>query len=183
MILGQRVRLRRVEREDLDNFITWLNNPEARAGISLYLPMSRAEEEIWFDSKLEGDVRERPFSVDVKEQDDWAHVGSCGYFNIDDRSRCAELGIMIGDDSYWGQGIGRDTMLTLMRHGFETLNLNRVYLRTYEYNQRALRLYRGLGFVDEGRLRQACYHDGRYWDTILMGLLRDEWHRLADESE
>lgn len=183
MIYGQRIRLRRVERKDLDNFVEWLNDPEARAGIRLYLPMSRTEEEIWFEATLERDVRERPFSVDVQQDDDWVHVGSCGYFDFDDRSRCAELGIMIGDSSYWGQGIGRDAMLTLLRHGFETLNLNRVFLRTYQYNERALRLYQGLGFTEEGRLRQDRYHQGRYWDTILMGLLRDEWLRLAEDTE
>lgn len=118
MIIGQRVRLRRIEREDLERFVPWLNQPEVRAGISLYLPMSHDEEGIWYEATLDREVRERPFSVDIREDDQWVHVGSCGYFNIDDRARTAELGIVIGDSSLWGQGIERDAMLVLLRHGF-----------------------------------------------------------------
>jgi RimJ/RimL family protein N-acetyltransferase len=66
-------------------------------------------------------------------------------------------------------------MRLLLRHGFETLNLNRVHLRVYEDNARALAVYRRLGFQEEGRLRQDRFLEGRYWDTLLMGLLRQEW--------
>jgi RimJ/RimL family protein N-acetyltransferase len=55
------------------------------------------------------------------------------------------------------------------------LNLHRVWLHVYEFNPRAVRVYEKVGFRHEGRLRQAIFHDGRYWDTLVMGLLHAEW--------
>jgi len=63
----------------------------------------------------------------------------------------------------------------LVRHCFETLNLNRAYLRVYAENLRAKRSYEKAGFVEEGRLREAVYKHGKYDDVILMSVLRSEW--------
>jgi RimJ/RimL family protein N-acetyltransferase len=70
----------------------------------------------------------------------------------------------------------------MLRYAFEALNLNRVWLEVYEYNQRGLRCYEKLGFRKEGVQRQENYRDGRYWDTILMGLLRSEWEERRGPS-
>jgi RimJ/RimL family protein N-acetyltransferase len=64
---------------------------------------------------------------------------------------------------------------TLLGHAFDTLNLHRVYLRVFEPNARAIKVYRGIGFQDEGRLREDRFAQGRYVDTLVMGLLRHEW--------
>jgi diamine N-acetyltransferase len=55
------------------------------------------------------------------------------------------------------------------------LNLNRIFLRVYENNPRAIRAYEKTGFVHEGRLRQGHFHNGEYLDVLLMGVLRAEW--------
>ncbi len=66
-------------------------------------------------------------------------------------------------------------MRLLLQHGFDTLNLNRVYLRVYANNLRAIRCYEKTGFVLEGRMRQAQYQNGEYLDILLMSVLRSEW--------
>jgi RimJ/RimL family protein N-acetyltransferase len=66
-------------------------------------------------------------------------------------------------------------MQTLLRYGFQQLNLHRIYLRVFSENQRAVHLYEKLGFQQEGRWRQAEFRSGRYHDILWMGLLRDEW--------
>ncbi len=66
-------------------------------------------------------------------------------------------------------------MSLLLRHAFNTLNLNRVGLRVYETNPRAIQSYRKAGFVEEGRLRQEEYRNGEYIDVICMSILRSEW--------
>src|SRR5262249_62195912 len=63
----------------------------------------------------------------------------------------------------------------LVEHAFEILNLNRVWLHVYEFNERGIRTYERVGFQKEGVLRQDHFHDGRYWSTIIMGILREEW--------
>ena len=67
-------------------------------------------------------------------------------------------------------------MTLLLRHGFRTLNLNRVYLRVHADNKRAIRTYEKVGFVHEGKLRQAVYKNGKYKDVLLMSVLHDEWN-------
>ncbi len=66
-------------------------------------------------------------------------------------------------------------MRLLLKHGFDTLNLNRIYLRVFSNNVRAIRCYEKAGFVQEGRFRQAHYQDGEYWDVLVMSVLRSEW--------
>ena len=65
----------------------------------------------------------------------------------------------------------------MLRHGFQTLNLNRVHLRAFEFNARAVRAYEKAGFVQEGILRQEHYAEGGYHNVIVMGALREEWKK------
>jgi diamine N-acetyltransferase len=58
---------------------------------------------------------------------------------------------------------------------FKTLNLNRVSLRVFESNQRAIKAYERVGFILEGRLREDHFSQGRFEDTLIMGILCDEW--------
>jgi len=60
------------------------------------------------------------------------------------------------------------------------MNLNRVYLDVFEYNERALACYRKCGFREEGRLRQDLFKHGRYWDRIVMGILGEEFEALEE---
>ena len=65
---------------------------------------------------------------------------------------------------------------------FETLNLNRIYLRVYANNKRAIRVYEKVGFVHEGRMRQAAYKNGEYSDVLYMSVLREEWDASIKEG-
>ena len=175
IIYGERVRLRAVERTDLPKFYEWVNDPEVTLGLGMYLPMSNADEEKWFEGAQAGDANEKPLAVEVRDGDAWKLIGSCGVFGIDWVSRSAELGILLGDKSIWNKGYGTEVMRLLLRHGFETLNLNRQFLRVYAANARAFRAYVKAGFVEEGRMREGVFKNGRYDDIIVMSVLRSEW--------
>jgi diamine N-acetyltransferase len=118
---------------------------------------------------------EHPFVIEVREGDKWRPIGNCGFHNLDWRCRSAEVGIMIGEKNYWNRGYGTDAMRLLLKHGFGTLNLNRIYLYVYQNNPRAIRTYEKAGFVHEGVRRQAAYKDGQYIDILMMSVLRSEW--------
>ena len=92
----------------------------------------------------------------------------------------AWTGIGIGDRRYWGKGYGTDAMRVLLRYAFTELNLRRVTLGVFEYNARAIRAYEKAGFVVEGRSRQEMLRDGRRWDALTMGILREDWQRISD---
>jgi RimJ/RimL family protein N-acetyltransferase len=175
MILGERVRLRHTEREDLTFFVEWLNDPDVRRGLMLHLPLSIAEEEQWFENMLTSPQDERPLVIEAKTEDDWTMIGNSSFHNLDWRNRNAELGIFIGEKSYWDRGYGTEVMRLLLKHGFNTLNLHMIYLRVYEDNLRAIRAYEKSGFVEDGRLRQMIFKDGEFLDVIFMSVLRAEW--------
>ncbi|NTU75527.1 MAG: GNAT family N-acetyltransferase [Anaerolineaceae bacterium] len=93
-------------------------------------------------------------------------------------ARNAWVGIGIGDPEYWGKGFGSDAMRIILRFAFLELNLWRVNLNVFEYNERAQKSYLKVGFREEGRLRQWMRRDGRRWDLIYMGVLRSDWEAL-----
>ncbi len=96
-------------------------------------------------------------------------------------AREAWLGVGIGEREYWGKGYGTDAVNILLRFAFQELNLNRVSLDVFEYNERAVRSYEKLGFQHEGRLRQLLNRFDRRWDLIYMGILRQEWEQKQQE--
>ena len=90
----------------------------------------------------------------------------------------AFVGIGIGERDFWGKGYGSDAMKVILRFAFQELNLRRVALDTFEYNPRAIHSYEKVGFVHEGRARKFLYREGRRWDLIFMGILREEWQLM-----
>jgi RimJ/RimL family protein N-acetyltransferase len=182
IVYGKRVRLRGVEHSDLEKFVIWVNDPEVTAGLTLFLPMSSVDEEKWFERAMQRPQEEKPLVIDMKDGTDWRLIGNSSFFDFDWVARSAEVGIMIGDKTVWNQGYGSEVMTLLLRHGFRTLNLNRIFLRVYAENKRAIHAYEKVGFVHEGRMRQAVYKNGSYSDILYMSVLREEWDATMKES-
>ena len=88
------------------------------------------------------------------------------------------VGIGLGERDYWGNGYGTDAMRLMLRFAFDELNLWRVSLGVFAYNPRAIRSYEKAGFRREGLVRGDCRRDGQRWDSVFMGILRDEWLKL-----
>jgi len=87
----------------------------------------------------------------------------------------AWVGIGLGERKYWGNGYGTEAMQLALRYAFTELNLHRVTLGVFDYNQRAQRSYAKAGFKLEGRLRGELHRQGQRWDVLIMGILRKEW--------
>ena len=102
-------------------------------------------------------------------------IGLIDLSGFDWVARHAWVGIGLGEREFWGKGYGTDAMRVLLRYVFQELNLNRVNLNVFEYNERAIKSYLKSGFVVEGRTRQDILREGRRWDVIFMGILKSEW--------
>ena len=89
--------------------------------------------------------------------------------------RDAFVGLSIGERENWGKGYGTDMMNVLLRFAFTEVNLRRVTLIVFDYNSRAIRSYEKAGFQHEGRIRQILDREGKRWDMLSMGILREEW--------
>jgi RimJ/RimL family protein N-acetyltransferase len=90
-------------------------------------------------------------------------------------NRDAWVAIAIGERENWSKGYGSDAMRVLLRYAFSELNLNRVSLVVFGYNERAQRSYLKVGFKLEGRQRERVRRDGTRYDMVFMSVVRDEW--------
>jgi RimJ/RimL family protein N-acetyltransferase len=171
---GNSVALRAVKTADLDVLRSFINDPEVLAFSNVYKPISDEQQAAWFAS-IGATASQVWFAID--RLDDASLIGTCCLVDIEWIGRVAELRIRIGDKRAWGKGCGSDACALLVEYGFQSLNLERIWLRVFAPNGTAIRMYEKLGFVVEGRLRRAWHFQGVTDDVIVMGLLRDEWKR------
>jgi diamine N-acetyltransferase len=183
MYYSENLRLRAPERSDIPAFTEWINDPEVIDGLTIVYPMSSEDESRWFDHMVQQPLELHPWVIEVKEGDHWQAIGNCGFHDVDWRNSNAEFGIFIGDKNYWGKGYGSEAIQLLLKVGFEVMNLHRIWLRVKADNPRAVHSYEKIGFVHEGRKREAEYHHGEYIDMLLMSILRYEWKGLPDGKD
>jgi RimJ/RimL family protein N-acetyltransferase len=174
MIVGERVRLRPIERDDLPRYVKWFADPEVRRHLAIYLPFSLAQEERWFES-LQGRLERGEALVLAVETSRGVHIGNIGLHSINWKDRQAELGIAIGEKGFWGKGYGTEAVLTLLALAFHEMNLHRIFLRVDADNARGIRCYEKAGFRREGVFRDAVFRDGEYCDQYAMSILETEF--------
>ncbi|MFC2069587.1 GNAT family N-acetyltransferase [Chloroflexota bacterium] len=113
-------------------------------------------------------MNNRRFAIDTP---DGKHIGNCSYYNIDKFRGETELGIMIGDRDYWDKGYGVEVISSLVDHIFRWTNLDRIHLKTLDWNTRAQTCFNKCGFTPYGQLDR----DG--FTFVLMELQREQWER------
>jgi len=170
VISGNKVRLREKKLADVRNDYRWQTDAElARldAAPLLMLPFSVYLME-YTTALRRVSHRRFPLAVDTLEG---RHIGNCTCYDIDDKNGEAQVGIMLGDRNYWDQGYGADVINTLVGHVFATTDLQRLYLKTLDWNQRAQRCFAKCGFTPCGKMAQDhnCF--------ILMELTRSQWKK------
>jgi RimJ/RimL family protein N-acetyltransferase len=179
MLKGQKVILRAIERDDLKRLHELARNVElVLFGDGHWQPEPLAALERSFDKSLDSEEWHW-FAVEA----DARVIGKIGLVQSNRRNGSAEFGIEIYDPEYIGRGYGRDAINVLLDWAFRIENYRRIWLKTSAANERAIRCYRAVGFVEEGRLRQQLYYDGRYVDSVLMGLLRAEWDERREKLQ
>lgn len=175
MLEGERINLGPIKREYIEHYLKWFNDPEIIQYLLMYLPMTRVMEEEWFEN-LKNQNNDIYFAILIpKDTDAEKHIGNCGIHKINWKNRVGSAGIVIGEKEYQGKGYGTEAMELLLKYGFNTLNLNRIELEVYDFNIRAIKSYKKLDFIEEGRKRQAVWINGRYHDEIIMAILKEEW--------
>jgi len=181
MIPGKKVRLRAYREEDLKNAFAAINSSAVTRYLRFMQPRSLHEERAWLEATMRGEHKDQVnYAI---ESSDNEYLGGVGLMHIDPRNRSAELGILIGRREDFGKGYGTEAALLMLRHGFEEMNLHRIHLRVFEYNERGIRSYKKLGFVEEGRLRQAHFRHGAWHDVVVMGILADEFYEKHGRTE
>ncbi|MFE9847096.1 GNAT family N-acetyltransferase [Streptomyces goshikiensis] len=178
MFEGESVRLRALRSEDAEHHLRWRNDPKvvrwAAAGDPCFGPVTAEAIDRGFDTMLRLNPRESAVFT-VEELAGGRVIGMADYRDLDPYAGVATLGVTIGERELWGRGHGTDALRLLMDHLFGAYCLNRLELDTWSGNERAVRAFTRLGFREEGRRRSAVLVDGKRYDRVLFGMLREEW--------
>jgi RimJ/RimL family protein N-acetyltransferase len=169
-IEGKRIKLREKKLTDVRNDYNWQRDPElARFDAVPVLDMPFALYLLDYAAEIKRPRHNRfPLAIESIEG---KHIGNCTFYEIDEKKGEAQLGIMIGDAAYRDKGYGRDVVTTVVDHVFRTTSLNRIYLKTLDWNLRAQKCFRKCGFTPYGQLkRNGC-------SFILMELNRERWEK------
>ena len=173
MLEGTIVNLRAPEIDDLDRNTRWINDREVTRYLSARYEMSHLAEEGWLR-----DLVSKPMAYDrvfyAIETKEGQHIGNINLFKAQPEEQKCELGIMIGEKTRWSKGYGTDALRTLVRFAFDEMNMQRVELTVYHFNERGQAAYRKAGFVEEGRRRDAIYTEGAYHDLVVMSVLKGD---------
>lgn len=168
-----KIQLRAVEPEDLDALRKWRN--ELKEYYREYRFINELHQKRWYES-LPDNNNCLHYAIDVYEIG-WQLIGSCNLSNIDWLNKHAELGIYIGDSEWRGKGAGLAAMMELHRIAFHELDMNTMRLEVFSFNP-AVSFYIKFGYKEIGRYREAQFYKGKFEDSILMDMTRDEWDEI-----
>ena len=176
MFETNRIKLRKVELSDAVIYNKWQNDTEVMYSTIPELDKYTLSETEQFIGMITSSNNSKSYMIETKEDD--RVVGIVSLININGKDRSAECIIDIGEKDVWGIGIGREAFELLMNYGFNELNLHRLMLRVFSFNERAIALYKKLGFKEEGVMREAFYRSGSWHDIHVMGILKSEYQTL-----
>lgn len=176
MYKGSKIQLREYRKEDVPQALAYVNDPEVKRLLTPGIPfLYTLEDELkWYDSLT---ALKDTYNFAIETLEDKRYIGGCGINSVDWKNSVALVGIFIGDKALWGKGYGTDAMNTLVKFIFEQMNIRKVKLNVYAFNERAVKSYEKCGFVKEGTLRQEIFRDGKYHDEHIMSILRDEYYK------
>jgi RimJ/RimL family protein N-acetyltransferase len=133
------------------------------------------------EKEIEDNQNQFYFTIRLRSEDPEQSdrlVGFARLYEIEWNHGVCQVRLGIGDPGDRCKGYGSEVLNLLIHYAFAELNLFRLSAQIPEYNPGARRLFQKAGFVDEVCRRQALNRDGRFWDLIHVGLLRDEWQDL-----
>ena len=176
MIRGQCTVLTGIDPANAELVRGWLNDPAVHEWmLTGHVPVTAIAEREWYELAERESAAGREFNFEIRAADDLRLLGICGLIGVNPIDRHADVGIFIGDVAEQNKGFGRDALVTTLRFGFETLGLHTVRIRVIAGNDRALGLYRSVGFSAVGTIRDGRYVRGRFYDVMLLDMTRAEF--------
>jgi RimJ/RimL family protein N-acetyltransferase len=178
VLTGGLVTLRPHVPQNVAAFRRWYADPEiARLARYQQTPMRPEEIERFFAARVVGPDA---LAMAVHERATGRLIGTCAFSQLDGDNGSALYHITIGESDAWGRGYGTEATQLMIDHAFGTLGLHRIALFVFEFNERAIRAYRRVGFVVEGRSRESIWRDGRWWDELAMSILESDWRAIRE---
>lgn len=176
MIKGNKVGLRAVERADLEFFRDWRNIVDFRKHFREVRELSLVDQEKWFESLQSTKHINFMFTiVDLKTN---KPIGAAGLLYINWINRSGDFSFYIGENESYidSNGYAKEAAELLINYGFNNLNLNKIWMELYEFDSKKLEFFmNNFSFKKDGVLRQNCYEEGKYWDSFIISLLKNDF--------
>jgi len=173
-IIGERIYLSPINIEDAEKFSEWSNDLNISKTLHMTYKVQSIQSSREFAEKMgRNDGSNYVMSIILKSND--TIIGNCGLHSVDQINRTADLGILIGEINYHGQGYGGEALSLLLDFGFNILNLHNIMLTVYAYNKSGIKCYQKVGFKEIGRRREARIIGGKSYDEVYMDLLSSEF--------
>ncbi len=169
IIKGKNINLRPIELSDASRFIKWSRDPEVAKLVGNGHLLLK-DEIVWIRNLSKKKERNLHFAIETKGH---IHIGGVGFHDLNKRDKYAVFGINIGDKKYWNRGYGTEATKMIIDYGFKKLKFHRIELEVYDFNLRAIKVYKRLGFKFEGRKRERVFYKGKFYDSFVMGILND----------
>lgn len=175
MIIGERVRLRAIEPEDLPLMARWRNDPEVYQHFYEHEPISLEMQRKWVES-VQQRSDEKLWIIELIETKQ--AIGTISLVKIDWRNRKAEYArLVIEPGEHRDKGLGFEAESLILAYAFNHMNLHRVYCEVFVDNENVIGLHKKSGFQIEGIFKGHIFKEGRYRDIVYMGLLREDYLR------
>jgi len=175
VLLAQRIALRPHNATTLPALRRWYGDPEvARLSRHRNEPLTAAEVDQMVAQRI-STAETLAFAIYERVGDAEWLVGMCALANLDTANASATYHLVIGEVAARGRGLGRAVTERIAAFAFDDLQLARLSLTVFAFNEAARRCYLAAGFTEEGRAREAIERNGKRWDEISMGLLAREW--------
>ena len=174
MYSGNIARFRGIQLADVEPLLAYLNEYETRRFLGSVLPNSKEEELEWVRNRWKAQSNGKIFTFAVESKETGGFVGICDIWPHSMSPHTGEIGIAL-NPALRNKGFGTETMKFLLWFGFNMRNYQRIELEVIEGNDPAKHVYEKVGFKEVGRHRNYIFRNGKYLDTILMDILREEW--------
>lgn len=175
MIKGKLVGLRAVEETDLETLKEWRNIQSFRRNFREIRELNLFQQKKWFERTSQSP---NDFMFVIERLDDSRAIGAAGLLYTNWVLRSADYSFYIGDEEAYidTKGYAEEATQLLLDYGFKNLNLNKIWMELYEFDQLKLDFFlKKFNFKKDGTLRENCFEDGRYWDSHIISLLRKEY--------
>ena len=177
ILKSDRIYFRTLDENDVsDRYVNWLADPEVNDFLETRWKKHSPENILTFVQKANASKNSYLFGIFLNDND--LHIGNIKVASIDLNRKCADVSFFIGDKNKWAKGFATEALRLALKFSFEELKLNRVQAGYISGNEASAKIFERNRFVVEGHRRKHNRYGDSYLDTILVGLLRDEWSQI-----
>lgn len=175
ILKGEKAFLKTIEVSQAKQYLGWLKNKKVNQYLSTDgegLTLKKETEYIKKARKKKNKINWSIYTLNGR------HIGSTGLDPIDIYGKKTRWGIFIGEVDMWGQGIGTDVLKTVLKYCFQNLKLQRIELEVASENLGAIKCYKRCGFKKEGVRKRTGRKGNKYYDMVIMAILKEEYNKL-----